>query len=151
MKKFLLILVFLILCPNSFADVIKLKSGKTVEGTITEQTNEYIKIDSDSGMEVTYYLDEIQTISFKSDSSYSLNVNQPEIHIHNPGAMAEYNKKALALNQLTIQEKKKDGGTTEYIFLYNKKTTLSILFNLWKDSEHKFSNINTRRVLGLPS
>lgn len=73
MKNILLILIFSIICSNAFADVIRLKSGKIVEGIITDQTDEYIKVDTGVGIDVTYYLDEIE-LNNKSED-----LNQPAI------------------------------------------------------------------------
>jgi hypothetical protein len=65
MKKLLwlaaIIVSFYFLIP-SFAETIVLKSGKTVEGKILEKTKDSIKIEI-SGVSLTYYLDEIKSIT----------------------------------------------------------------------------------------
>ncbi|HNX80540.1 MAG TPA: hypothetical protein PKL77_00140 [Candidatus Omnitrophota bacterium] len=55
--------VFLILCIHGFvcAETIILKSGKTVEGTIIEKTDQYVKVDC-YGVGNPYFLDEIKSI-----------------------------------------------------------------------------------------
>lgn len=49
---------------SSFAEVIKLKNGKTIEADIIKKSNGRIEVDV-SGMSVTYYIDEIETIDNK--------------------------------------------------------------------------------------
>lgn len=67
-KIFVLVSLFL---PNSnFAETIILKSGKTIEGKITEKTSEYIKIDF-SGTPLTYYLEDIERIVDEELNSHS--------------------------------------------------------------------------------
>ncbi|MFC1752713.1 toxin-antitoxin system YwqK family antitoxin [Thermoproteota archaeon] len=56
-----LVIIHLFLIPVS-ADTIVLKSGKTIEGKITERTDEKIQIDIGIGIPVTYYLNEIESI-----------------------------------------------------------------------------------------
>lgn len=63
MKKKILILIFAIFFLSSFcfAETIKLKSGKTVEGKIIEQTDKYIRTEL-YGIMITFYLDDIESI-----------------------------------------------------------------------------------------
>lgn len=62
---FLRIIIFLYFVSNiysfSYAATIYLKSGKEVEGKITEKTDKYIKMDF-YGVELIYFLDEINRI-----------------------------------------------------------------------------------------
>jgi len=60
--------MFLFYALSVFAETIVLKSGKTVEGKITEKTSEKIKVDI-SGIPVTYYLDQIVSIDGKKIES----------------------------------------------------------------------------------
>ena len=46
----------------AYADTIKLRDGKTVDGKILEKTGQYVKIDS-AGVALTYYPDEIESIN----------------------------------------------------------------------------------------
>lgn len=63
MKKSLLIMLLVLCFPVFlFAETILLKNGKTVEGKIIERTDKYIKIDY-VGVPITYYNDEIESIS----------------------------------------------------------------------------------------
>ncbi|MDD4955678.1 MAG: tetratricopeptide repeat protein [Candidatus Omnitrophica bacterium] len=55
---------------SAFAETIVLKSGKTIEGKILEKTEKSVKVDI-SGIPITYYLDEIQTIDSEKINSYS--------------------------------------------------------------------------------
>lgn len=61
-RIFLLIGILLLITSFSFAETIKTKSGKIIEGKIIERTDEYIKIDIGIGMPITYFLDEIENI-----------------------------------------------------------------------------------------
>ncbi|MDP2924541.1 MAG: hypothetical protein Q8O30_12640 [Candidatus Omnitrophota bacterium] len=56
-----LVLIFLFSTPYIFAEIIILKSGKTVEGKIIEKTDKSIKIYIE-GIPITYYFDEIDSI-----------------------------------------------------------------------------------------
>ena len=66
MKKLKLISLFLatglFLAIPAFAESIILKSGKTVDGNILHRTDQYIKVDV-YGVSLTYYLDEIESIT----------------------------------------------------------------------------------------
>lgn len=73
MKKGLILIVIFFLISRGvvFGDTIILKSGKTVDGKILEETDKYTKIDF-QGTTVTYFSDEIDKIikqSIKDDSS----------------------------------------------------------------------------------
>jgi len=57
----ILSLMFLFISSSIFAEIIALKSGKTIEGKIFEQTDKYIKVDIE-GVPVTYYLDGVTCI-----------------------------------------------------------------------------------------
>ena len=60
---------------SSVAEVIHLKSGKTVEGKILEKTDKYVRIDF-LGVKLTYYLDEIDHIE-KGSSQAPLQKEPP--------------------------------------------------------------------------
>ncbi|MDD4182318.1 MAG: hypothetical protein PHT53_00635 [Candidatus Omnitrophica bacterium] len=61
--KTILINAFLILLPfAAFGDTVVLKSGKTIEANLIEQTDEKIKLNI-NGVPITYYIDEINTIN----------------------------------------------------------------------------------------
>jgi len=64
-KKILLVLVVaLFACTNLYAETIILKSGKQIEAKIIEKGSEWIKVDT-AGVQLTYFLDEIDTIDGK--------------------------------------------------------------------------------------
>ena len=71
--------IFLCFFYMSFAETIYLKSGKKVEGKITEKTDKYIKIDFD-GISSTYWLDEIERID--EGSPISTSVKKKEVIVH---------------------------------------------------------------------
>ncbi len=67
LQKFALIIGILFLTAHmAAAESISLKSGRTVEGEILTRTDDSITIDVGIGVPVTYYLDEIETISEKT-------------------------------------------------------------------------------------
>ncbi|MBI3617645.1 MAG: hypothetical protein HY210_05455 [Candidatus Omnitrophica bacterium] len=57
------------------AEIIRLKSGQTIEGAIVERTEDSIKVDTGPGIPVTYYLDEIEDIPVAARTE----TPQPEI------------------------------------------------------------------------
>ena len=65
MKKTILLSIFivtLVFTPHKcLADIIILKSGKVLEGTIVEQNENFIKFDTGYNIILTYYLDEIKS------------------------------------------------------------------------------------------
>ena len=65
MTKRLLIgtLLVAVCCSLAPAEVIQLKSGKTVEGKILERTDTFVKMDTGIGVPVTYFKDEIEDAS----------------------------------------------------------------------------------------
>ncbi|MBF0484847.1 MAG: hypothetical protein HQL25_09105 [Candidatus Omnitrophica bacterium] len=65
MKKGFLVFAFCLMASAVFANTIKLKSGKVVEGTIVEQEGDFVRVDNGSGVKITYYVDEIDTIDGK--------------------------------------------------------------------------------------
>jgi len=63
MKRLLIFLVVIFATIPSFAETVKLTSGKVIEGIITDRTDDYIKIDSGVGVQISYYFDEILEIN----------------------------------------------------------------------------------------
>ncbi|MCP4651831.1 MAG: hypothetical protein GY858_00375 [Candidatus Omnitrophica bacterium] len=69
-----------------YGEIIKLPNGQTVEGTVTEETNEYIKVEID-GVPLTYYKEDAS--SFDRESSFDVmqsgndlvleNAEQPDV------------------------------------------------------------------------
>lgn len=65
MKKWIITTLFLSVVLSSFvahAEEVILKDGKKIEGTITARTTQFIKIDIGVGVELTYYLDQVDSI-----------------------------------------------------------------------------------------
>lgn len=60
-KAILLILSFMSLAGLSLADIVYLKSGQTVEGEISQEAEDYIKVNL-YGVELTYYKDQISEV-----------------------------------------------------------------------------------------
>ncbi|UCC95573.1 MAG: hypothetical protein JSW40_02190 [Candidatus Omnitrophota bacterium] len=71
---FLALIVSLSLAFPVFAEKITLKSGKTLEGKIIQETDSFIKVDF-SGILLTYYKDDIANIE-KSTSNTQIKHNQ---------------------------------------------------------------------------
>ena len=64
---------------TSFAEIIVLKSGKTVEGKITNRTNEYTEVDF-MGVKLKYFNDQIETIKeTKLSNSSQAQEEEPEV------------------------------------------------------------------------
>ncbi|MCA9399517.1 MAG: TraB/GumN family protein, partial [Candidatus Omnitrophica bacterium] len=64
MKKLLLtILLGLYICPWVSADIIELTNNRTVTGKVIEQTDEYVRLKTDSGISITFYTEEIVGVS----------------------------------------------------------------------------------------
>jgi len=59
----LTIFILSVLISSSvYAEMITLDSGKTIEGTIVERTDEYIEVDEGVGVNITYFMDEVVSI-----------------------------------------------------------------------------------------
>jgi len=67
-----------------FADTITLKSGEKLEGNITEKTDKYVKIDI-SGVPITYFLDEVESIKQKSNEEKALSAYKVGMGFINDG------------------------------------------------------------------
>jgi len=80
----LLLLAGLFFSRVAFAEIILLKSGKTVEGRVTERTNKYIRIDF-HGVQLTFFLDEVERIN-----GARVNVISKERQDHNSVASLEF-------------------------------------------------------------
>lgn len=86
---FLIILGLVSVLPQfSSAETIVLKSGYEIEGKITERTDDYISVDI-AGVDVVYFLDEIERIDTQSQS---------------PGAAQS--EQGAALSQIPVTEKR---------------------------------------------
>ncbi len=69
----ILILVMVsFLCADSFAETVLLKSGKTVQGRITEDTDAYIKLDTPEGQSIYFNKNTISDIKSDVGGSGSL-------------------------------------------------------------------------------
>ncbi|HBG62115.1 MAG: hypothetical protein A2Y03_08875 [Omnitrophica WOR_2 bacterium GWF2_38_59] len=62
MRKLFLIVIFLALTSFANADIITLKSGKVIEATIVQRTDDFVKVEVD-GIELVLYTDEIESIN----------------------------------------------------------------------------------------
>ena len=63
-KTFIILAVFVLIMFMpfcAFAEIVYLKSGKKIEGSITEKTQEYIKINV-SGVDLIFFVDELERI-----------------------------------------------------------------------------------------
>lgn len=80
------LLVFLLIfgCSAASAETIKLKSGKVIEGKIVEQTTDYIKVDSGSGVNLTYYLDDVEQMGGDSKKKNESNITMVITHLGEP-------------------------------------------------------------------
>ena len=77
MKKIMILAAFIFfLIPNAFADTITMKSGKEIEGKIMERTHKFVKVEF-SGVQLTYFLDEIEKINGEKVSPEVKNTPAP--------------------------------------------------------------------------
>lgn len=92
MRKVLgLFLFFLSIFGFVFAETIVFKTGRQIQGTVIERTDHYITVDSGTGITLTYYLDEIESIGGQEvvlpekeaifEFDYSYQEQEPESHI----------------------------------------------------------------------
>jgi tetratricopeptide (TPR) repeat protein len=91
----ILSLLFLFFPSSIYAETIVLKSGKTMEGKITQKIDNRIKIDV-GGMLMGYYLDEIETINGKRVEVYNPDVNAQEEKRDNKFASQEASDQGVA-------------------------------------------------------
>jgi hypothetical protein len=87
MKKLILtILIILTVASSVHAAVVILKNGKKLEGDIIARTTQFIKIDIGIGVDLTYYLEDIESIDgFKivTDDGVFFNLDpEEEINAH---------------------------------------------------------------------
>ena len=90
-KKILAIIILAIsisFCSIAFAETIVLKSGKTVEGKMTERTDDHISIDIE-GVPVAYFLDDIESIDGKQ---ILVEANEPKTQAESTPAVPETQK-----------------------------------------------------------
>lgn len=96
---FILPLLLLFVFPSVFAETIVLKSGKTIDGKILEKTDKNIKVDI-SGIPVTYYLEEIESIDGQAISMASNNsINQVSKEIAQNKAISTESNTSKASNE----------------------------------------------------
>ncbi len=74
---FVLIGVLFLTISVVFAEIITLKSGKTVEGKIIERTDKFVKIDF-QGVPLTYFKDEIESIDNQTLSKTPQSTSSPD-------------------------------------------------------------------------
>lgn len=70
-KISLLLVLFFLSVTNVFADTVLLKSGKTIEGNIIEQTGDVVKLEVE-GIPLTYYVSDIDSINGQKLGGVSL-------------------------------------------------------------------------------
>ena len=59
LRMALTVLMVFVSVSTASAEVLKFKSGKTLEGKVVEETDTYIKLDTGIGIPLTYYKDEL--------------------------------------------------------------------------------------------
>ncbi len=69
-------------------DIVYLKSGKIIKGKIKEQTDKFIKVDPGFGVDITYYFDEIDKISYgnkvSTNQQMESNASKPNVVVGEP-------------------------------------------------------------------
>lgn len=82
----LALLIFSLFISGAFAEIIKLKSGRQIQGEIVEKTNSYIKVDV-AGVPLTYFLDDISAIESEQPSP-----PKPQAAVTGASAVDSYNE-----------------------------------------------------------
>jgi len=78
-KLLLTTLSILFIATTASAETVTLKSGRVVEGTIIERTNDKIKVDTGSGIAVIYAMDEVANIFDERDENGDGEVSEEEL------------------------------------------------------------------------
>lgn len=63
MRKLFIVFMVCLMASPAFAEIIRFKYGKVVDGKIIEQGSDFIKVDQGIGVNITYYMDEIESIN----------------------------------------------------------------------------------------
>lgn len=69
MKKIIVITVFAFFISSAFAETVVLKSGKSIEGKIIEDTADYIKLETPDGQNLYFYKNTIKDIAGENQGS----------------------------------------------------------------------------------
>jgi len=84
--KILILMLFLIFVTNSsFAETIKFKSGKVVEGQVIKLIRDEVRVDTGMGIVITYFRDEIESIDGKELSPAEILVEAEDMPIKTTG------------------------------------------------------------------
>lgn len=85
LKSFILILVALTVPNLAFSDTIYLRSGRVIQGSIIEKTQDYIRVDV-QGVPLTYYRDDIERIKAETETELEETVSErKDIHAFSLG------------------------------------------------------------------
>jgi len=127
----LISLVFVTFTSALFADTIVLKSSKTVEGRIIEKTDKYVKIDF-QGVELTYFMDEIERIEGEKAPAELKNIISPPIGPErNPEQL--FNEVAPAIVVINTQSPR--GGSLGSGFIVDASGVIITNFHVVKEAE----------------
>lgn len=96
MKKYFILFFVCIIALPAFAEALKFKDGKVVEGKIVEETNQYIKMDVGIGVDVTYYKDELETPEVNNKEI--VKEVKKSVMKSSPSSIQEPNLKVYSLN-----------------------------------------------------
>ncbi|MDP8212953.1 MAG: hypothetical protein P9X22_06670 [Candidatus Zapsychrus exili] len=111
---FIITIIFLFSLPTS-ADTITLSSGDIIEGNIVEKTDDYIKIDSGYGVEITYYLDEIKNIDYKEiELETESTISEQELEEDYEYIESEYEHVEDVLEEDTLNVKNSMGNKGDF-------------------------------------
>ena len=99
------------------AEVVVFKSGKVIEGEITERTSQYLKIDF-SGIAIKYYLDTIETIDGEKVSNFGFESGEeglePGAKIKRDGVMSESWRQRWALAEEYLANRQYEQALIEF-------------------------------------
>ncbi len=111
MKRYYLALMMIFFLTNlSLAETIYLKDGRKIEGTITRQTDELIKVDV-YGVELTYYRDEISQIIGDTEAFQPTRERKQPL---SPGLLPTTRQKPYSLPESTFESYSPGSESSDY-------------------------------------
>lgn len=148
-KKLIIgIIIFFSLIGFVFADTIKLKSNKIIEGNIIERTDKYIKVDVGIGVPITYFLDDIESIGGKEAVSTESKASSTQNDIlekeektgRDTAADNTYRNESLGITMT--------GPQGWYLNRHDELAEFSVIFSKFSYSE-KFPDPDTNPIITL--
>lgn len=97
-------LFMLLVSQDALAETIMLKSGKVIDGKIVQRNEDEIKVDIGVGVNITYFLDDIESIDGKEIPSVVETKEIPLINENNQPPRATANIKELSSGEIPTED-----------------------------------------------